>query len=144
MPRNVQKLGSSELRATQEEGATAVPPAGKKHFSRIQRDLTPAELSTKGVQKMLLMHIDRLEAQNSDLLFTHELLAQALTEKAVLQQKLDVSRGADLVFGVCLTVGALLIGVAPSIWKGQPQASIVLICGSVMLIGGVVSRWLLR
>jgi hypothetical protein len=129
---------------TLEEGATPSPTVGKKHFSPIRRDLTRNELANKGVQKMLLMHIDRLEAQNQELLSIRNSLGAAVTEKAVLQQKLNVARGADIVFGVCLTGGSLLIGLAPSIWKGQPQAEIVLIVGLIVMVAGIVSRWLLR
>ena len=130
---------------TSEKGAVPTPASPeKKRFSRMPRELTPAELSTKGAQKMLLIHIDRLESENEKLSKFRETLGQTLTQKAVLEQKLDVARSSDLIFGVCLAIGALLIGLAPSIWATKPQSMIVLVGGIIIMVSGIVSRWLIR
>ena len=129
---------------TKETGAKPVPDRDKKRFSSISRALNPSELGTKGVQKMLLNHIDRLEEQMINLSECNSKLAVAEKEKAVLEQKLKVAVSADVIFGASLTLGSILLGVCPSLWKNPPFGHLVLVVGVAMVLAGIVSRWLLR
>ena len=61
-------------------------------------------------------------------------------EKAVLESQLKSEISSEVIFGVCLTVGSLLIGYSPSVWGKPPEGFLLLAFGIILIIGGVAAR----
>ena len=130
------------------------PPKGPRALRNISRELTEEDLAnpSPAVQKLLLNEIDRLEVVNEEHKHYMELFHEADKEVAVLKQKADKevavlkqqSRTAlaldTIAFGGCLTVGALLLGMAPGLWSHQPFGWIVVVVGGVTLGIGIAAK----
>jgi hypothetical protein len=98
-------------------------------------------LSSPAVQRLLIDDIERLEKENGKLGDYQDSYYEADKKAAVLTEKLKTNVAQDVIFGVCLTVGAALIGFAPSIWTpGKPNGWISIALGVVLIIGGIASK----
>jgi hypothetical protein len=113
-------------------------------FANLPRELTPKDLSTGAARRFLLDESDRLHQEVSDLKSFRDRFYEADKERGILQEKLKRSISAEVIYGICLSVGSLLIPVAIEIWESRPYGWILLISGAVLYIGGVVSRILLK
>jgi hypothetical protein len=123
------------------EGATLSHSKGRRAFSRLRRELTDEELSSPAVQRLLIDDIERLEKENGRLIEYQDSFYSADKLVATLSEKLKTNTAQEIVFGVCLTVGAALIGVAPSLWNStnlHGQISIAL--GAILIVGGIASK----
>ena len=70
-----------------------------------------------------------------------DLYYEADKKAAVLFEKLKTNVAQDLIFDVCLTVGAALICFAPSLWVPEkPHGWISVALGVVLIIGGIASK----
>ena len=114
---------------------------GRKAFNNLRRELTDEELTSPAVQRMLIDEIERLEKENNELNQYQVNYHKADKKAAVLEGKLKEKVAVEVIFGVCLTVGAGLIGLAPSIWKpDSPHGWISLVLGGILIIGGIASK----
>lgn len=114
---------------------------GRRAFSKLRRELTDEELSSPAVQRLLLDDIERLEKENGKLIDYQDSFYKADKKSAVLDEKLKTNVAQEVIFGVCLTVGAALLGFTPSVWvPDKPHGWISLALGFVLITGGVVSK----
>jgi hypothetical protein len=114
---------------------------GRKAFSKLRRELSDEELSSPAVQRLLIDDIERLEKENGKLSDYQDRYYAAETRAAVLNEKLKTNVAQDVIFGVCLTVGAALIGLAPSLWlPDKPHGWISVALGVTLVIGGIASK----
>lgn len=114
---------------------------GRKAFSKLRRELTDEELSSPAVQRMLIDDIERLEKETEKLGGYQDRYYGAETKAAVLNERLKVHVAQDVIFGVCLTVGAAILGLAPSLWlPDKPHGWISIVLGLVLIIGGIASK----
>lgn len=119
------------------------PPKGPRALRNISRELTEEDLAnpSPAVQKLLLNEIDRLEVVNEEHKHYMELFHEADKEVAVLKQQSRTALALDTIaFGGCLTVGALLLGMAPGLWSHQPFGWIVVVAGGVTLGIGIAAK----
>jgi hypothetical protein len=121
-----------------------VSPKTRKSFSKVRRELTEEELSSTAVQRLLLEDIERLEEEKIELLTYREQYYQVDKKAAVLDQIAKKSIASDIVFAVCLCVGAAALGYAPSVWNAQPSGYIAIAFGLILIICGIVSRLVQR
>lgn len=92
------------------------PPEGQQAFRKISRELTEQDLANAAVQKLLLNEIDRLEKEKEEYKHYMELFHEANRKVAVLEQQSRTALALDTIaFGGFLTIGALLLGVAPGL-----------------------------
>ena len=113
---------------------------GRRAFRNVRRELSDEELSSPAIQRILIDDIERLEKESIKLGEFHDKFYEADKKAAVLEEKLKEKTAQEIVFGVCLTVGAASLGYAPSVWQSQPTGWISIIFGSLLIIGGVAAK----
>ena len=121
--------------------ATHPHSKGRQSFNKVRRELSDDELSSPAVQRLLLDDIERLEKENEKSSVYQDKYHETDKKAAVLNEKLKSNVAQDVIFGVCLTVGAALIGVAPSLWtldKSYGWYSVAL--GVVLIMCGIASK----
>lgn len=124
-----------------DEGVALSHNKGRKAFGKLRRELSDEELSSPAVQRLLLDEIERLEKDNGKLVEYQDLYHEADKKGAVLSEKLKSNIAQDVIFGVCLTIGAALLGLAPSIWSpDKPHGWISIALGVVLIVGGIASK----
>jgi hypothetical protein len=138
-----QPTEAERLEKEEETGAhpVEVPPSkGRPALSKVRRELTDKELTSAGVIRMLVAEGDRLEKEVDELRRYRDRYYEAEKQRAILAQRLKVSVAADVVFGVCLTVGAALVSIAPAVWANKPYGWLLLVLGLVLMGGGIVAK----
>lgn len=124
-----------------EEGAVApVIQKGRRSLSNVRRELSEDELKSPAVQRMLIDEIERLERENVDLRDFRDKYYESDKRASILVEKDKERQSVQVVFVVCLTVGAALLGYAPSLWNNQPGGMLSIIFGVVLIAGGIVSK----
>ena len=113
---------------------------GQRAFQKITRELSDDDLANPAVQKILLDEKEQLEVENTELRSYREQFHLADKRVAVLEEKDKTYVAAEIVSGICLTVGAAMLGYAPSLWKFQPSGWLISVFGAVLIIGGVVAK----
>ncbi|MCP5235611.1 MAG: hypothetical protein H6945_07720 [Zoogloeaceae bacterium] len=113
---------------------------GRRAFSNIRRELSDEELSSPAVQRMLIDDNERLEKEKFDLSEYQRKFHDVDKKSAILEEKLKSSVSQEVIFSVCLTVGAAALGYAPSVWASQPSGYISIAFGVVLIIGGIASK----
>ncbi len=114
--------------------------SSRKAFSKLATELSDEDLSSPGVQKMLLAEISRLE---SAALYSEEFKGKfhkADKECAVLKEKEKTFIFSEILYSVSLTLGAALIGIAPSITSANYSPVVVGAIGALLVIGAVVAK----
>lgn len=114
------------------------PPTGKRQALRdLRRELTPEELASTGVQKMLLEELARADEECDERREYERLFHLADKRAAVLQEGTKTSKSLDAAFGVMVGLGGAIIGLAPFFWDKPPAGPICLTVGILLVIGGV-------
>ena len=103
------------------EGAPLSHSKGRRAFTNLRRELSDEELSSPAVQRMLIDEIERIEQDNMKLRGLQDAYYRAERNSAILEEKLKNNLGQEVIFGVCLTVGAALISLSPFLWEPEPQ-----------------------
>lgn len=122
--------------------AQAIVPApkGRQSLARVRRELSEDELASPAVQRLLVEDLERLQHEAVDLGEYRERYHVADKRAAVMEEKLKLSVAGEVVFGVCLSAGAAILGYAPLLWEKQPNGWIAVTLGGLLMVGGVVSR----
>lgn len=123
---------------------TTVSIKSRPSFAKLRRELSEEELSSPAVQRLLLDDIERLERQAFELTNYRNRFYETDKRTAVLEQRVKKSVASEIVFGVCLCVGAAALGYAPYVWNNQPSGYVSIAFGLVLIIGGIVSRLVQR
>lgn len=118
------------------------PPKPASALSGIRRDLTDEELSSPGARKLLIDRLDQTEKQIVELRDFQDQFHVADKQVAVLTEKTKQHLAAEVLYGTALSVGAIFVGLAPSVWESQPYGLLSLIAGACLMIGAVIYRGL--
>ncbi len=114
----------------------------KGAYQKLRRDLSEEELSSPGTQKMILSDLDRLEDEVDTLLVYKDKFHAKDKSEAVLKEQLKSSTSKEVLYTVSISLGATLIGLSNSIWTTENNnGAIVLTCGIVLVIGGLISKF---
>jgi hypothetical protein len=127
----------------EEHGAQPLVPTSNKNrkaLSRLKRELSDDELSSPGVQKMLVEEIERIESEVNRLAEYRDRYYASDKEVALLKEQRKKSLSGEIIFGGCLAVGAAALGYAPAVWDSQPTGWISLIFGTVIIVLGIVAK----
>ncbi|MYE12357.1 MAG: hypothetical protein F4X99_12020 [Gammaproteobacteria bacterium] len=94
------------------------------------------ELKESGAQKMILARLDELEDDVAELSEFRDEYYRVDKEVAVLRERVKRSTTFEVLYGVVLVTGPLLIGLAPSVsaWLAIP--------GGLLLLGAIIARLL--
>jgi hypothetical protein len=134
---SVQKDEGAKLDLSASEGVPSKP------YSKLRRELADEDLSNGAVQKLLLGEIDRLEGDKQDLEAYEVRFHEADKERAILSEKLKAEKSHEVLYGICLTIGSALLGVAslPQLgdkwWLALGMGGVLIIVG----VGSKVMRW---
>jgi len=119
----------------------SVPPSGKRQaFRDIRRQLTDTDLTSPGVQMLILDELERAESQCELLQVFVDRYHDADKRAAVLEERGRTARSVELLFGVGVGVGCAIIGLAPFFWNNRAQGVLTLIVGAVLVAGAVIAR----
>ena len=122
------------------DGEVSSQAKGRKAFKNVRRELSDDELSLPAVQRLLIDEIERLEQVNMELRGFQVRFFEADKNTAVLNEKLKANVAQDIIFGVCLTVGAALISVALSYGKYETPGLVTLAAGLILIVAGIASK----
>lgn len=120
-----------------------VSSSGKKArsaLSKIRRDINEDEISSPGALKLLLDKLDNLEFQVAELTDYRDSFYEADKNVAVLKTKLTKNSASDILYSFSLSIGAVLLGLAPSVWKTQPFGVISLVIGGLLVLAAIIFR----
>jgi hypothetical protein len=117
-----------------------VQTKGRQAFSRIRRELSEEELATPAVQRMLVAEMERLDQETGELRDYRDRYYVAERDAAILRERGKRSTAADIIFGVCLSVGAAALAYAPMLWNSQPSGWIAILFGAVLIVAGIAAR----
>ncbi|MDY0121277.1 MAG: hypothetical protein RBR54_04975 [Sulfurimonas sp.] len=111
--------------------------SSRKAFSKLALELTDDELKSTGVQKMLLAEISRLESSEAKSESFRTKFHEADKDKAVLMEKEKTFIFSEILYSVSLTLGALLIGLVPSMTSNKLEIGVI---GSLFVVGAIVAK----
>lgn len=129
----------SDVEPTAAESTSHIK-SSRKAFSKLATELTDEELSSPGVQKMLLAEISRLE---SAVIYSESFKDKyhvADKDREVLKQKEKTFIFSEILYSVSLTLGAALIGLTPSIKASEVSPAIIGIVGFLLVGGAIVAK----
>ena len=103
-------------------------------------ELSDEELNSPAVQKLLLDNLDQLENTNFELEIFEEKFHAVDKEKAVLEEKLKSTQSSEILYTFTLTIGAAIMGLAPTFWT-TGYGWLVVIVGFLLVLGGLISKF---
>lgn len=109
-------------------------------LSGIRRDLTDEELTSPGARKLLIDRLDQMEVRLIELRGFRDKFYEADKQVAVLKEKAMKDWAGEILYGVALSMGAVLVGLAPSAWDCKGYGWLSLLTGIVLILGGVASK----
>jgi len=106
----------------------------------LRRQLSEADLASPGVQKMILDALEASDAECEDLKGYVTRYHDADKHAAVLEEKLRTHKALEIVFGVGVGLGGVIIGFVPTLWNSQPIGIIALAVGALLIAGAIAAR----
>lgn len=119
---------------------TAVPASSKRAYSDLRRNLDETDLSSSGVQKLILDALDQAEAKCAGLEGYRDKFHAADKRVAVLEEQARARKANEVLFVSSLTFAGVLVGLAPGLWSSMPAGPIVLVIGLILGALGVSAR----
>lgn len=120
-----------------------VPIGRRMSFSNLRRQLTDEELSSPGVQKLLLDMLEEAEDECDSLKSYVDKYYSADKKTAVLNEKLNKDNKIDVFFGVGVGLGGAILGLIPFLGEDKTLYGIVsAVIGLTLIIGSSIGRLL--
>lgn len=128
---------------TEDVGKRAEGVRPKRPYSSANRALTEPELSSPPSCFFLIEDIERLEQEVNELRNYREHFFQSDKENAVLKQKIATFLSIDIVYSVCLAIGAVLLGL---IWTFKELNYIIFfgLLALVLIIGAIIAKTVIK
>ncbi len=114
--------------------------SSNKPFKKINHDLSEKDLASSGVIKLLLNEIVKLEYNVSNLSNYRKKYHETDKERIRLEEKQKHYFPHEALFSLCITIGALLVGLYPSMNGDNNNGNIALGVGIVLIIGAAISK----
>ena len=136
-------MNEQEMQDIEPEVPTEEPIEGKKARSalaKLRRDLSEDEITSPGALKLLLDKMDSLEISVSELSDYRDKFYDSDKRVAVLETILKKDSAAEYLYGFSLTVGAVFVGLSPSVWDKQPYGVLSILLGISLIIGAVIFK----
>jgi len=112
----------------------------QRPYTNLPFDLKPDELSQKGVQKMLLGEISRLDSRVTELSEFEEKYHERDRDCAVLMAKRQRDTMLEILYTVAIAVGAALVGWLPS--SSSTGGTVAVLSMSLALfIFALLAKW---
>ncbi|MFH0757346.1 MAG: hypothetical protein V2B15_08675 [Bacteroidota bacterium] len=111
-----------------------------KPYSKLKREIGEEDLAHPAVQRLLLNEIDKLEQKNEDLNSLREKYYILDKENAVLKQSLKSIGANEVLYGICLTIGSILIGLSGQ-FKETGYTWVLILVGGLLIGAGIISKF---
>jgi hypothetical protein len=138
--KNIAKTGQPE---PDEHGAQLVDASlikTRKALAGVPRQLTPADLATPGVQKMLIEELERAEEEVSELKTFRDKFHVADKELAVTKQKIRGWAAMEIISTGCIAGGAAAFAYAPVETHTQYGGWVAAAFGAVLTAIGIIAK----
>ncbi len=112
-------------------------------FENIKRQLSEADLTNPGTQKLILEMLMTAEADRDECEQYIPKFHEADKRAAILEEKLKTNKVNEVMFGVGVGVGCAIIGLAPTFWNNAAapsQGPLCLIIGVLLTLGAAIGR----
>lgn len=107
-------------------------------YANVQRQFSEVDMNSPAVKKMLLNENDRLNRENEKLQQVREKYYARDKEAAVLEEKLKQSTGSEVLYTLCTSGGAALVGFSKVFWGNGGW--ILLLMGFIFIVGGILFK----
>lgn len=122
-----------------------VPTGRRLSLSKVRRQLTDEELSSPGIQKLLLDILEEAENERDNLKNYVSSYYEADKKAAVLGEKLVKDKKIDVFFGVGVGLGGAILGLIPFLGKDEPLYGLICgIIGLALIIGSSIGRLIIK
>ncbi len=112
----------------------------RKPYSKIAIELDEVDLKSKGVQKLLLAEISRLETENAELRSFRVEFHEKDKDCAKFGVKLQKNTMVEILYTVSVAVGAALLGLTSSI-KDSSTSTILIVVSISLFIFAILAKW---
>jgi hypothetical protein len=120
-------------------------PKSHRAFSRLKRELSDDELSSPGVQKLLLDYLAQAEDENATLKPFRDKYYDADKRNGVLEEKLKAEVAAEVLSTGTIAIGAAALVYGPSVWSTQPTTGTIAVSfGAVLTAVGIFAKVIRR
>lgn len=114
----------------------SIPP---NPYSQISRQISEADLDSPVIKRILLSEVDKLQYRIANLENTEEQFHVVDKERAVLLEKIKALSSQEVLYGFCLTVGSIIIGLSSIVWS-DGYGWIPIVVGASLVVGAVLSK----
>ena len=111
-----------------------------KAYSSLRRDLSEKELVNIGSVNLMIDEIDRLQSEVGDLTAVRASFHEIDKKHAVLEEKVAAYKLAEILYSVSISVGALMVGAAISLWEHHSYGVGCLIAGLTLWVAGTATK----
>lgn len=123
-------------------GSVAVPKESSipsSPFAQISRQIDEADLDSPAVKRILLGEVDTLQLRVSKLESTEKQYHVIDKECAVLREKIKSLSSQEVLYGFCLTVGSVIVGLSTLVWN-DGYGWVAILIGASLVVGAVLSK----
>ena len=133
-----------ESEAPEESGSNKTLKRRRRSVAKLRRELSEDELSTPGVQKLLIDEIERLETENSLLSEYRDKYYDSDKSVAILEERDKKKVAVQVMSDACLAVGAAALGLTPFLWSSGPLGLIMVVFGVILIVGSAFTKFVGR
>ena len=112
----------------------------RRPFSKLAVELDENDLESKGVQKLLLAEISRLEAENAELGSFRDDFHARDKDCAKFGVRLQKNTMMEILYTIAVAVGAALLGLSQSV-SGFGPTAILIISAICLLVFALLAKW---
>ncbi len=143
---SVQTKGTEPPISQEEIATSAVPSSGRRAaFRDIRRQLTDDELSSTGVQKLLLAMLEEADTDRDNLEPYVNLYHEADKKAAILSEQVKTQKTVEIFLGVGVGLGGTIIGLTPFFWGVKAVFGVITgLVGLGLIIGAIVGRRIVK
>lgn len=116
-------------------------PRKNKSYESLKRKLSEKELMNIGSVNLMIDEIERMNLELGELRLLRENFHSKDKSHAILSEKLAAYKLAELSYNISISLGALLIGSAKSLWNIEYFGIIALIGGLALWVSGTAMKF---
>lgn len=108
-------------------------------FSNLKRELSDEDLNSPGTQRLILNELDKYEECSKQLELYKSKYYECDKDRAIYQERANSSNAFEILYSSSLSVGAMLIGLTPSL-NEKIEGWFVGVVGLLLLAGGIIAK----
>ena len=109
-------------------------------FSKLAVELKPEDLAQKGVQKLILAEVARLENEAASLSDYEMKFHEKDKECAISKVRLQKGTMLEILYTIAIAVGSALIGLVPSISNANSMYALIAMATGLLLFA-LLAKW---